>query len=245
MVDSVTVMRFRSQVKKELGKTFSLEELNQNPTIAKQKDILDRRQENVFRRDEAGLQPVREGPRLGDIVHSRGKQDIFDEIQRDTEKQLQIMGLSWDEDIEEVLPMYDFIVFWRVTTGSIAFRNVFNCSNTTTKQLRSALETLFPRHGMLRTVLVHSASAGFSWAMIRSSRRWFDLSIIDGGNLKTPEDLLTIDMRSPVLGNSKPLPLFCIKLYFIEATQSAGFVIYGDHSTYDAHSVLSLFVKDL
>ena len=235
MVDSVTVMRFRSQVKKELGKTFSLEELNQNPTIAKQKDILDRRQETLFRGDEPGLQPVREGPpRLSDIVHSCGKQDVFDEIRRDTEKQLQIIGLLWDEDVEKVLPVCDFMVFGRVETGSLTFRFVFKCSNTTTQQLRSAMETVLPRHGMLRTILVHSASAGFSWAMIRPSKRWFDLSIIDGGNLKTSEDLLTIDMRSQELNNPTPLLLFYIKLYFIEATRSAGFAVYGDYSTYDA-----------
>ena len=246
MVDSVTVMRFRSQVKKELGKTFSLEELRQNPNIAKQTAILNRQQEIRSRGDEAGLQPVREGPpRLSDIVHTRGKQDVFDEIRRDTEKQLQSMGLLWDEDVEEVLPIYDYLVAWRAMTGSIAYRNVFKCSSTTTKQLRSAMEIVLPRHGMLRTILVYSPSAGFSWVMIRSSKQWFDLSVIDGGNLKTSEDLLTVDMRSPELNNSKPLPLFWIKLYFIEATQSAGFVVYGDHSTYDAHSFLSLFVEDL
>ncbi|CAF9923186.1 MAG: hypothetical protein HETSPECPRED_005266 [Heterodermia speciosa] len=246
MVDSVTIMRFRSQVKKELGKTFSLEELNQNPTIAKQAVILDRQQENLSRGNEASSQPVREGPpQLSDIVHSRGKQDVFDEIRRDTENQLQTIGLSWDEDVEEVLPMYDYVVAWRVITGSISFRIVFKCFNTTTEQLRSAMETVLPRHGMLRTILVYSASAGFSWAMIRSSKHWFDLSIVDGGNLKNPEDLLSIDMRSPELNNSKPLPLFYIKLYFVEATQSAGFVVYGDYSTFDAHSVLSLFVEDL
>ena len=246
MVDSVTIMRFRSQVRKELGKTFSLEELNQNPSIAKQTALLDRRQEIQFRGDGADFQPVREGPpRLNDIVHTRGKQDVFDEIRQDTDRQLQPMGLLWDEDVEEVLPMYDFLILWRVSRSSLNFRNVFQCFNTTTKQLRSAMETVLSRHGMLRTILVYSASAGFSWAMIRSSKRWFDLSIINGGNLKTPEDLLTVDMRSPVLNNPKPLPLFYIKLYFIEATQSASFVVYGDHSTYDAHSILSLFVEDL
>ncbi|KAL8863953.1 MAG: hypothetical protein Q9198_010207 [Flavoplaca austrocitrina] len=39
--------------------------------------------------------------------------------------------------------------------------------------------------------------------------------------------------------------MFYITLCFIESTQSAGFVVYGDHSTYDAHSVLSLFAEDL
>jgi len=249
MVDSVTVMRFRSQVKKELGKTFSLEELNQNPTIVKQAAILDRQQESVLRGNQAGSEPVREGPpQLSDLVHARGKQAIFDEVRRETERKLHDLGLSWDKDVEEVLPIYDFLQYWRATTDSIIFRIVFACANATTRQLRSAMETVLSKHGMLRTILVDSALAGPSWVMIRSSSQWFDLAIKDGGTLNKPEDLLTTDLsyRDSVGSmDSKPLPLFYVTIYFIETINSAGFVVYGDHSTYDAHSVLSIFIEDL
>ncbi|KAI4129538.1 MAG: hypothetical protein LQ338_002174 [Usnochroma carphineum] len=246
MVDSVTVMRFRSQVKKELGKTLSLEELNQNPTIVKQATILDRQQQSVLRGNDAASEPVREGPpRLADLIHARGNQAAFDEVRHEAERKLHSLGLSWDKDVEEVLPIYDFLQLWRVTTESIMFRIVFACASATTRQLRSALETVLPKHGMLRTILVSSALAGPSWVMIRSSSQWFDLAIRDGGTVSRPEDLLTADVRSPGSMDSKPVPLFHITTYFVEATQSAGFVVYGDHSTYDAHSVLSIFMEDL
>ncbi|KAL8733533.1 MAG: hypothetical protein Q9181_003549 [Wetmoreana brouardii] len=249
MVDSVTVMRFRSQVKKELGKTFSLEELNQNLTIVKQAAILDRQQESVPRRGQAQTQLEREGPpQLGDLVHARGRQVAFDEVRREAEKKLHTLGLSWNNDVEDVLPIYDFLHFWRATTESIIFRIGFACANATTRQLHSAMETVLPNHGMLRTILVDSALAGPSWIMIRSTSQWFDLAIKDGGTVSRPEDLLTVDLSyrdSTGSMNSKPTPLFYVKIYSIEVTQSAGFVVYGDHSTYDAHSVLSLFVEDL
>ncbi|KAI4145700.1 MAG: hypothetical protein L6R39_003719 [Caloplaca ligustica] len=246
MVDSVTVMRFRSQVKKELGKNISLEELNQNPTVIKQAAILDRQQESVLRVNGAGSEPVRQGaPRLSDIVHARNDQAAFNEIRQEAERKLQGLGLSWDNDVEEVLPIYDLLQYWRAHTESIVFRIVFACANATTKQLRSALEKVLSVQGMLRTILLEGGLAGPSWVMIRSSSHWFDLAIEDGGTLKGPEDLLTTDLRPPGTTGSKPVPLFYIKIYFIEATQSAGFVVYGDHSTYDAHSVLSLFIEDL
>lgn len=252
MVDSVTVMRFRSQVKKELGKTFSLEELNQNPTIVKQAAILDRQQENVLRGNEAAFGPVREGPpRLSDLVHARGKQAVFDEVRQKTEEKLHALGPPWDNDVEEVLPIYDLLQMWRATTDSLMFRIVFACANATTRQLRSAMEKVLSRQGMLRTILVDSTLAGPSWVMIRSSSHWFDLAVKDGGILSRPEDLLTADvsyrnsMASMDFINSKPVPFFYITIYFIEDTKSAGFVVYGDHSTYDAHSVLSIFVEDL
>lgn len=231
MVDSVTVMRFRSQVKKELGKTFSLEELNQNPTIVKQAEILDRQRESVLRGSEALSEPIREGPpQLSDLVHARGNQAAFDEIRRETERKLRSLGLSWDKDVEEVLPIYDFLQFWRATTDSIVFRIVFACAKATTKQLRSAIETVLSKQEMLRTILVDTALAGPSWVMIRSSSHWFDLAIKDGGSLRRPEDLLTTDLsyRDPMGSiDSKPIPMFYITIYYIETVKSAGFVVYG------------------
>ncbi|KAL8866214.1 MAG: hypothetical protein Q9174_006432, partial [Haloplaca sp. 1 TL-2023] len=248
MVDSVTVMRFRSQVKKELGKNISLEELNANPTITKQAAILDSRQGSSSHRNEAQAEPARVGPpTLEDVVHARGNQTIFDEVREAAEEKLQILGLSWEQDVEEVLPLYDFLQAWR-NNISIMFRIAFMTAKSTTQQLRSALETVLPEHGMLRTVLVQSPSTGQSWMMIRSSKRWFDLMIKDGGTLQTEEDLLTLDLSYPDPAgsmDSKPLPMFYITICFIEATQSAGLVVYGDHSSYDAHSVLSLFAEDL
>ncbi|KAL8650678.1 MAG: hypothetical protein Q9210_003690, partial [Variospora velana] len=248
MVDSVTVMRFRSQVQKELGKTFSLEELNANPTIVEQAGILDRQQQNILRGDGAGVEPAREGPPgLDDVVHVRGNQTTFDEIRQAAEKKLDVLGLSWDKDVEEVLPIYDFLQSFRVD-ANIYFRISFLSAKATVKQLHSAIETVLPVHGMLRTVLVETASAGQSWVMIRSSKRWFDLMIKDGGTLRTLDDLLSLDLSDRADQSTThllPVPLFYITICFIEATQSAGFVVYGDHSTYDAHSVLSLFMEDL
>ncbi|KAL8991730.1 MAG: hypothetical protein Q9169_007703, partial [Polycauliona sp. 2 TL-2023] len=248
MVDSVTVMRFRSQVRKELGKTFTLEELNANPTVAKQAAILDRQQGNVQGGDQIAAGADREGPPgLANVVHARGNETTFDDIRKAAQEKLDVLRLSWAEDVEEILPMYDFLQAWR-TAISIIFRIAFLSTKATTKQLRSAIEATLPVHGMLRTVLVETASSGQSWMMVRSSQRWFDLMIEDAGTLSTVDELLTSDLSStgPTNGEaSRPLPLFYIKLYFIEATQSAGFAIYGDHSTFDAHSVLSLFLEDL
>ena len=249
MVDSVTVMRFRSQVKKELGKTLSLEELNQNPTVLRQADILDRHQEVVLRGTEAMLESMREGvPALSDVVHACGNQVTFDGIRRDAERELHSINLSWDADVQEVLPIYDFLQYWRASTESIIFRIAFACAQATKAQLRSSIETALTKHGMLRTMLVDSTLAGPSWVIIRPSSRWFDRQIKDGGIISRPEDLLTTTIsyqKGQSVRRSKPVPLFYITLYHIEATQSAGFVVYGDHSTYDARSVLSLFIEDL
>ncbi|KAI4113619.1 MAG: hypothetical protein LQ345_005438 [Seirophora villosa] len=248
MVDSVTVMRFRSQVKKELGKTFSLGELNANPSVTKQASVLDRQQQSVLRGNEVAAEPARQGPPgLDDVVHARGDQTTFDDIRHAAERKLDALGLSWDEDVEEILPIYGYLQTWRKRL-SIIFRIAFLSAKATVKQLRSAMETVLPAHGMLRTVLVETASDGQSWMMIRSSKRWFDLMIKDGGTLSTPEDLLSLDLSYRNDGcttDSQPVPLFFAKMCFIESTQSAGFVVYGDHSTYDAHSILSLFMEDL
>ncbi|KAL9593718.1 MAG: hypothetical protein Q9219_007421 [cf. Caloplaca sp. 3 TL-2023] len=246
MVDSVTVMRFRSRVKKELGKSFTLEELNAHPTIVEQAAILDRQMGGMPQATNNQFERVRQGPpQLKDVAHAHGKIITFDEIKKAAVKQLHTLDLSWDKDVEEVLPIYDFLQYWRSNTGSIVFRIGVTCAKATTRQLRSALEMVLAEHGMLRTILIQNSVATPSWVMIRASRQWFDLAIKDGGNVGEPEDILTADLSYPGSKDPKPIPLFFIKMFFIESTQSAAFVAYGDHSTYDAHSVLSLFVEDL
>ena len=248
LVDSVTVMRFRSQVRKELGKTLSLEELNENPTIAQQATILDRQQESVLHGSENPSEPVRDGsPGLTDLVHARGKPALFNDIKQKAESKLRTFGLSWDEDVEEVLPIYDFLQLWRTNTDSQVFRIAFTCTGVTMKQIHAALTTVMPRHGMLRTIRVDSTLAGPSWVMLRSNHRWYDLAIKEVGALNKPEDLLTADLSDGSSQDSvanKPLPLFHINIYSIEVIKGAGFAVYGDHSSYDAHSVLSLFIED-
>ncbi|KAL8941853.1 MAG: hypothetical protein Q9216_001997 [Gyalolechia sp. 2 TL-2023] len=248
LVDSVTVLRFRSQLKKELGKTLSIEELNANPTIVKQAAILDRQQETLLRGSDARTEATRKGPPdLEDVVHARGSQSIFDEIRQASETKLHALNLSWDKDVEEILPMYDFLQGWRANL-SIIFRIAFLSAKATSSQLRMAMEAVLSVHGILRTILVETASTGQSWMMIRSSKALFNIMIKDGGVLRTPEDLLSLDLSYRDENgsmDSKPVPLFYITMCFIQSTQSAGFVVYGDHSTYDAHSVLSLFAEDL
>ncbi|KAL8669260.1 MAG: hypothetical protein Q9168_006144 [Polycauliona sp. 1 TL-2023] len=250
MVDSVTMMRFRNQLKKELGKTLTIEELNGNPTITKQAALLDRQQANVLRGDQAAAEPERDGPpNLSDVVQARGDRDTFHKIRQTAEEKLHALGLCWEKDVEDILPFYDFLQDWHLgSPTSVYSRFSFISTKATAQQLRSALEATFLVHGMLRTILVQTASVGLSWLIVRSSKRWFDLMIQDGGSLATVDHLWTRDLRcnGPNSGEaSRPVPLFYIQLYFIEATQSAGFALYGDHSTYDAHSIASLFLPDL
>lgn len=249
MVDSVTVMRFRSQVKKELGTSLTLDELNTNPTVAQQADILHQQRGNSPGSNEAGVTNMaREGPPgLEDIIHAHGSKTQFEDIRQRAEKKLHTLGLSWEADVEEVLPIYDYLEDWR-PSNSIVYRLGFLSAKASTRDLRLALEATLSVHGMLRTILVSDSSVGQSWIMVKAGKHWFDLMIKDGGTLETPEDLSSLDFSygddNGTIG-SKPIPSFSIILCFIEATQSAGFAVYGDHSTYDAHSILSLFMEDV
>ncbi|KAL8687417.1 MAG: hypothetical protein Q9224_005159, partial [Gallowayella concinna] len=250
IVDSVTVMRFRSRAKKELGRSLTLDELNANPTVAKQAAILDQQQESLPHSETSGKSTgTGQGPpELEDVVHAHGSKTKFDDIRQRAEKILHTLGLSWEDDVEEVLPIYDFLQDWRRSSTSLVYRLAFLSTKATTRDLRLALEATLSVHGMLRTLLVSDASVGPSWIMIRPGIHWFDHMIQDGGTLDTPEDLYSLDLSHKNDRESKdpePVPLFWITMCFIESTQSAGFAVYGDHLTYDAHSILSHFVEDI
>ena len=247
IVDSVTVMRFRHQVRSELGKVISLEELNENTTIKAQARILDGKKEKLL----GGVSHImsrRSAPGVGDVVHACGDPVKFTHIREAVERKLHGLGLSWDSDVEDVLPVWDFGQFMLDPSGlrSGRFRVAFTCSNVTPNQLRTALERTLSNHGILRTLAVRHGSLHHSHVIIRPSSRWFKVAITNAKAVGDLEDLRTLPLSSSEHEIPTPsvVSLFHITVAFVESQRSAAFVVYGNHSVFDATS-LSMFLEDL
>lgn len=247
LVDSVTVMRFRHQVRNELGKVISLEELNKNPNIKAQAQLLDSKHERLPAR-VSHITNRQSAPGVGDVVHACGDSAEFTHIREAVERRLHGLGLSWDEDVEDVLPVWDFGQLMLDQSGlrSGRFRVTFTCPNVMTNQLRTALKKTLANHDILRTVAVRHGSCHHSHVIIRPSSRWFEVAITDAKSVGDIEDLQTLALSPHEGENSTPciVPLFHITVSFVESQGSAAFVVYGNHSVYDATS-FSMFLEDL
>ena len=248
IVDSVTVMRFRHQVKKDLGKVISLEELSRNTNIKAQAQILDSKKERL----PAGASHMtsrQSAPSVDDVVHAGGDLVEYTHIRESVERDLHDLGLSWDEDVEEVLPIWDFgqlMLDHELGLRSGRFRVAFLCSNVTQIQLRRALEKTLSNHGILRTLAVKHDSLNHSHVVILPSSRWFEAAITNAKSVEDLEGLTTLRLSLPEDGNliSPPVPLFHITVSFVKSRGSAAFIVYGNHSIFDATS-LSMFLEDL
>ena len=247
IVDSVTVMRFRHQVRNELGKVISLAELNENTNIRAQAQVLDSKKERLLA-DGSYRTSRQSAPGVDDVVHACGDSVGFTHIQEVVERKLDGLGLSWDRDVEDILPIWDFgqLMLDRSGLRSGRFRVAFTCSNVTPAQLRTALEKTLSNHDILRTLAVRHGSFHHSHVVIRPSSRWFELAITDARSVGDLEDLRRLELSQPEHEHltSSAVPLFHITVSYVESQGSAAFIVYGNHSVFDATS-LSMFIEDL
>lgn len=247
IVDSVTVMRFQHQVKKELGKVISLAELNKNINIKAQAQVLDSRKERLLA--EVSCRTSRQSALgVSDVVHACGDSVEFAHIRAVVERELDGLGLSWDGDVEDILPVWDFGQLMLDQSGlrSGRFRVAFTCSDVTPNQLRTALKSTLSNHDILRTLAVRHGSLHHSHVVIRPSSRWFELAIANAKSVGDLEDLRTLELSRPEHehSTSSTIPLFHITVSFVESQGTAAFIVYGNHSVFDATS-LSMFLEDL
>lgn len=247
IVDSVTVIRFRHQVRKKLGKVISLAELNENTNIKAQAQVLDSRKERLLA--EVSCRTSRQSaPGVSDVLHACGDSVEFARFRAVVERELDGLGLSWDRDVEDILPIWDFGQLMLDQSGlrSGRFRVAFTCSDVTPNQLRTALKRTLSNHDILRTLAVRHGSLHHSHVVIRPSSRWFELAITNTKSVRDLDDLRTLALSRPAHedSTSSTVPLFHITVSFVESQGTAAFIVYGNHSVFDATS-LSMFLEDL
>lgn len=100
-------MHFRDRLKKEAGRTLTLEDMvSHNTTIAQIQLLTD--QHPRPNRNQPSWSRERTGPpSVADIVHTHGEAIQAESTQNLVEKVINPLGLSWDNDVEDVTPAYD------------------------------------------------------------------------------------------------------------------------------------------
>ncbi|OCL13287.1 hypothetical protein AOQ84DRAFT_359904 [Glonium stellatum] len=137
--DSITLLRFCQRLWKKLGKKLYLEEFKLHPAVEQQAKLLDTRglhnsgssnainryqpegnQNNSFEYNglyenssrSSRIEP-RTGPRppqLYDVAVANGDPHRFEQTIKETVKVLERYGLSWELDVEDVIPIKDYFL---------------------------------------------------------------------------------------------------------------------------------------
>lgn len=107
--DSITVMRVKDKIKKELGVTISLAEMAETDTLEKQIQLIEARPAEKGAENIQRVQKItrKGGPEPEDMVHLTEDPDLFEGTKDAVEAVIEPYRLSWD-DVAEVIPVYDF-----------------------------------------------------------------------------------------------------------------------------------------
>lgn len=254
LADSLTMMQARRLFKKH-GLEISVQELLEHPTIAAQAELLCGPPSPVtpIRVNHEPLE-VRAGPPSAlDMIEASGDEAVAQKLQACATPVLAQYGLTWQEDVEDVVPMYDLLANMAAVkrrTKSAMRRDAFWVRGADSRRLNHVLRRALAHHEALRSIWFPTSSTSVSQAIVRPSEkgmRAFTCETIDA--VDTPEGLATVwagdrgrDLCDAQRG---PGALFRAAVFDIRGEPgSAGFVYWVNHAAFDATS-LSYFHETL
>lgn len=251
MADSLTMMQARRLFKKH-GLDVSVQELLEHPTIAAQVELLCGPRTPVPIQHE--ISKGRTGPPGAfDMIEAYGDEEVAQKLQHCATPVLSRYGLSWQVDVENVVPMYDLLANMAAVkrrTRSAMRRDAFWVRGTDSRRLRNALQQALARHEALRSIWVPTSATSVSQAIIRPSEKAMGAFISESvDSVKTPGELTTVWRGDPELdlcdAQRGPGALFKAAVFDITSEpDAAGFVYWTNHAAFDATS-LSYFHETL
>ncbi|PGH10975.1 hypothetical protein AJ79_05126 [Helicocarpus griseus UAMH5409] len=246
-VDSITTMRFSSAVRKKLQKTLSVDDVIRHPSIEDQAKILNSRSALSSEVIQQRMGP----PTVEDMVHCAGQTSKAERTQQLATPLLQRLGLTWDEDVEDVFPAPDtsHIYLQRRRPQTWNQRSIFIAHNVSHDRLVEAWKATTQRHAMFRTIVVgyndgetpipqdghgfHNSHQLF--IVIRANDRLWNCSLRAGFEVNDPEELWSTFLNE--WGDSTTGPLIRVAFAHIRNNNISAFILVGNHAAYDNLSV--------
>ena len=106
--DSITVMRVKDKIGKEIGRSLSLAEMMEAGNLEKQIQLLEQLPAENVKGTSKKSKPERQGgPAVEDMAHLTENPEFFSATKDAVVDVIEPYGLGWD-DVMEVLPAYDF-----------------------------------------------------------------------------------------------------------------------------------------
>lgn len=249
LADSITIMRGLSKINREFGVGLTAPDLSNAPTIGEQISLVQSR----VRSSKAGgqapsLHETREGPpQASDIAVIAGSQETTDLIKEAFQHVTAPMSLNWEEDVEDVVPIWDWgqIMLTRRRDQSYNNLHAYAVNKASSKDLRAAIEKALLRQPMLRALALQLEEMAPVHAVIRPTQKWFDLAITEVEQVESMSDLSRLAQDDPIINfAAAPGPLYRLIIAPIAETGGSGLVGIAQHSCLDAITLTS-FIEDV
>jgi hypothetical protein len=181
-------------------------------------------------------------PGIADMAHVNGDPQRFLETRGSATKVLENFGLSWDTDVEDIIPIKDS--FFAVADGPRpqSFRNrmAFRIGRDKVRNVRKALHKGLSSRPLFRTVLMKMPDMTPLHIVIRPGEQLFSTLITEkmGLNEAAIEEMTTNDSGDSF---SRILMFQAIIVY---SADSATLILTYNHSVFDAMSMIPWY-RDL
>jgi len=257
--DSITIMRVRDRINRDIGSTLSLADMLSTKTVKEQITMLRNVQENghVVQKsikqmngtDRVGETGKPVGPSHTDIVHLKNAPQLFDSTRAFIESQIAEHGLAWN-DVGAVFPASDFVQVLSqadILNESWSWKFCFLANTGVNKQqLRQAVQTFLTNNLALASFLFWNRAAfgsDISLHVIPSaSETLFNTIISDLGSVTSKDDFGKLGLN-PYEYEHATLPGPFIKSFLVdvEDVQRSGCVMVMHHVPMDATYMHNIF----
>ncbi|KAL8961911.1 MAG: hypothetical protein Q9193_001606 [Seirophora villosa] len=244
--DSISFMRVRDILRKEIGVTLTVQEMMEYPSIYSQVRLLQGRDPQSQNAARSTLVPS--GPPSMDelsitfdgLVEAERMKTLISHT-------IEAKGFDWSQDVASIIPTYDLmqILLESELINSWNFAIALIANGSSTQQLRAALEKALSNNPLLVSFYVLDQHLNPHYITLKPSSKLWDLCLLDHGSVKTTTDVQGLAINYPFKDHARaPGPLFRCLIIHIEESNSAAMVMYVHHIVQDASST-RLFYEDL
>ena len=194
--DSINLLRLVAHIKRDLAKDVTLRDVLGAGTL----QALAKRLEKVGMVSKAvntSLERVRDvPPTLYDMVHTHGDESRACKTREVTAEVLQSMGMSWDQDVEDVFPVCGIASKHLANTRAYAstVRVTFVARTADVTKLDWAIRTSLKQWALFRSISVWFDQSIRLYVVLRLNSSWSKLAIINHPDVDCPQDLCNIDL---------------------------------------------------
>ncbi|KAL9582195.1 MAG: hypothetical protein Q9212_003430 [Teloschistes hypoglaucus] len=246
--DSLMIARFQGEVRNHFDVDMGLDVLQKHSSVRAQAQYLDA--QGTARKELDSSAPVvptirRGPPTTYDMAHDEGHADRAQRTKEIAASLLGELGLNWDTDVEDVLPIPDFprhfLIKKRTYSWNLRLSCAYKCSDP--ELVRRALQKSLSTWPILRTLHVVFDQECELFLVMRPSQGWYDLFLSPTAEVRDVDELQML--RSSILQSAiSPGPLFRAQVVKVKDTGTVHIVAMFHHSIYDSLS-LPLWLRDL
>ncbi|KAJ9659691.1 hypothetical protein H2198_002938, partial [Neophaeococcomyces mojaviensis] len=257
--DSITVMRVRDRINREVGSTLSLADMLSTRTVRDQITMLREIQDSV-RVAQQPLKPVNSiyhvngagksaGLTHADIIHLKNAPHLFDSTRTFIESQIGKYDLLWD-DVDSVFPASDFVQVLSqadILNESWSWKFCFLANAGVSKQqMRQAVEKFLSNNLALASFLFWNRTAFGSdtglHVIPNASDRLFNAIISDLGSVATKEEFGKLGLKPYEYEHAiLPGPFIKCLLLDVQDVDRAGCIMVMHHVPMDATYMHNIF----